>query len=201
MAHDPYRKRDPRNDLLNHQRIKSRDSGKILSRPQDGFPLQASRPEDNRSPGREPVVAPVGPLTEATGRKLALLAYAQLLGNGDHPVTSIATTFNGVSVGVTPGYQKFWTNSLGRPVAMKIAMDVGTSTGAVVKISLGNEESNQNKIDELYASGLVNSAWILVPDNMTIWVASGDTAITWDPITLRGLLFDPVSIFGDDLLP
>lgn len=137
-----------------------------------------------------------GPMTEGTGRLVAHLLEALLHGAGDHPITSIATTMEGAAIGTADKYIPFWKNTLGRVVSLKIVMDPGTNTGAQVAISLGNEGSNQNKIGDIYAGGQLSSSWILVKPEQTIFVNTMNALVDCTGITLRGLLWDPASVFN-----
>lgn len=183
----------------------SRDPRDYLSneRPGPRAPRPAPDKESPRSIPPQMVVDRTKTVQIGSDGLSAKLLYAMLLCNGDHPYTSIATTFNGERIGVVDRYVEFWKNNLGRVVVLRVAMDLGAAglLGARAKLSLGTELADQNKIDELYGSGTLNSQWILLKPEQTLWINTGDTNFTLNNTVFRGLLFDPISVFGQDLIP
>jgi hypothetical protein len=204
VAAPDYRERDPRNDRptgVSEDALPSFLQRKTSS--ETYFP----RANDGLTPPKElqPVPGEVAPLAADAGissaalqRKMIAQGYAMLFTGGDHPYTSIATTFLGSKIGTTDSYLPLYKNNYNRVLAARVVMDVGgANPGATVNLSLGGETSNQNKIDQLYASGTVNSQWILLAADQMLWINTADTNFTVAGAVFRVLLWDPVSIFPD----
>lgn len=145
--------------------------------------------------------APDGPMTERTAQDIKKLLYANLLSGGNHPYTAIATTMQGEKIGTTNRYIDLYRNELGRVVGVRVVLEPAANMSARVKLSYGTDLLDQNKIDELYAQGRLNSEWILLRAGQTLYVNTGDTNFTVTGATLRVLLFDPSVVFGGDIIP
>lgn len=210
VATPAYRERDPRNDrvvgvsedAMPSFLVRKQGSDEYFPRATDGLTPPKNLPVVESSGAPAPIEADAEFSTQGLQRKMIAQGFATLFAGGDHPITSIATTFSGNKIGTTDSYQQLFKNNLNRVIAMKVVMDVGNANpGATVNLSLGSELSNQNKIDQLYASGTVNSNWILMPPDQTIWINTADTNFSVNGATFRCLLWDPIAVFGPDILP
>lgn len=161
-----------------------------------GAKRKAGAPAPSMAPGGGLVPnAGLQAMTEVTGQALKRLLYSLMMTQGDHPYTSIAQTMPGSDINTTDRYIELWKNNLGRIVCVRVALDQATNAGCGIKLSLGNELSDQNKIDALSTNGTVNSQWILLRPNATLWVNTSDKNLTVSGAIIRVLLFDPESVF------
>lgn len=153
--------------------------------------------------GGQPAVAeqpaPVYP-TMPDAQRLRLLNYASMMCGGNLPITGVGATFLGDDVDGQNKYVPLFKNTLGRVIAVKIACEFGPATGGF-NLSFSQELSNQNLVDRLSASGRVITDNILLPSEAVLYVNTADTAISVAGAIIRVLLLDPVSVFGEEILP
>lgn len=132
--------------------------------------------------------------------QLRAIAYANLM-SGAFIVTEPARVLNGADINTTNKYVLLYENSRGRPVALKVTADFAALLGAVVNISFTAELSNQNLLDQLSSNGRVISDPILLKDRQKIYLNTAQPQVDLTTATFRALVFDPVMVFGEGILP
>jgi len=133
--------------------------------------------------------------------RIRLQNYAALLCGGRLPITGIGNTFQGADLdGAAIQYKQIFKNTSGRILAVKVSVDFGISTGAV-DFSFSTDLSGQSVVDFVTSSGRSVTEDILLGPDQILYAATHDPLIPLAGAVLRVLLLDPVSVFGDGILP
>lgn len=119
--------------------------------------------------------------------KLSLMAAAS------PPTTSIGQTFQGTTIGTTPGYFELYRNDSSRLIAVTVRCDF-TNPGNI--ISLSNQNGANGEIDVLGASTRTVSSTLWVRPNTVLYIGSRNTTFTLNGSVFRVLLFDPLVYAG-----
>jgi hypothetical protein len=151
------------------------------------------------TPGVVPPVAPP-PAFSAFERKQLAQNYAQMMTSGNLPITGVGATFLGSTVDGIDKYVTLFKNTLGRVIAVKVTADFGVALGGF-NLSFSQELSNQNLVDRLSAAGRVATDNILLPKEAILYINTADILIGTTGATVRVLLLDPASVFGEVILP
>lgn len=157
---------------------------------------------------KAPVISPEAsealktPPSRNIDTRYLLQGYASLMCGGNLPITGVGATILGADLDIANRYQVAYKNTLGRVTAVKVVADFGVALGSAV-LSFSQELSNQNLVDQLSASGSVITGNILLAPEQILYIKNADPTlvILLAGATFRVLLLDPVSVFGDGILP
>jgi hypothetical protein len=127
--------------------------------------------------------------------------YAALMCGGNLPITGIGNTFPGADLdGAAIQFKQIFKNTSGRVLAVKVSVEFGPSTGSM-DFSFSTDLSGQNVIDSASASGRSVTDNILLAPDQILYAATRDPLVLLTGSVIRVLLLDPVSVFGEDILP
>jgi hypothetical protein len=127
--------------------------------------------------------------------------YAALMCGGNLPITGIGNTYPGADLdGTAIQFKQIFKNTLGRILAVKVSVDFGPSTGSV-DFSFSTDLSGQSVIDSATASGRSVTDNILLAPDQILYAATRDPLVSLAGAAIRVLLLDPVSVFGEGILP
>lgn len=145
---------------------------------------------------------PAPPSPDENWARARLQSYASMMCGGNLPVTGVGATILGADLDVANRYQVAFKNTLGRVIAVKVTANFGIAMGAA-DLAFSQELSNQNLVDQLSASGRVITDNILMAPEQILYIRNSDPTliITLAGAIFRVLLLDPVSVFGEELLP
>jgi hypothetical protein len=129
---------------------------------------------------------------------IEVLLRLLLLSGPNLPVTQIATALDGARIGTTSSFIDLYKNNFLRLIAVKVVADFDTVAPGLQKavLSLTTDLSNYSKVDTLIEGGKSTSDTIWLKPDQSLYINTGDTAVTLAGAQFRVLMFDPLSFAG-----